>query len=126
MTHTLPISTTATPRNDTPELPRPTFGEILEVAMGLGGGLVAALLPLFLLSVPGVMLLIVLPAMLLLALAALPAVVGAVILAPPYLLVRRLRRRRQRTGSPPAGMGDRAPRAVRTSARPPVREHGLA
>jgi hypothetical protein len=77
----------------------------------LGGGLAAGLLPLLLLSVPGIILFVVLPAILLLALAAPLAAVGAAIAAPPYLLARWLRRRRRRTASRPAP-SDSPPRSV--------------
>ena len=98
---------------------------MLEEVIDLSAGLVVVLLPLFLLSVPGIILFFVLPAILLLALAAPLAVIGAVIAAPPYLLVRWLRRRRRRTPSPPAGLGDSALRSVRTSGQSPVRDLGL-
>ena len=62
----------------------------------LGAGLVAGLLPLLLLSVPGIILFVVLPAILLLVPAVLLAAVGAVIAGPPYLLARWLRRRQRR------------------------------
>ena len=88
----------ATPRDGarTPQPPRPTFGEMFEEVLDLSGGLGVALLPVLLLSVPGIILFVVLPAILLLALAAPLAVIGAVLAAPPYLLVRWLRRRRRR------------------------------
>ena len=87
MKHTPPTST-----------PRPTFGEILTEVVDLGGGLVAGLLPLLLLSVPGIILFVVLPAILLLALALPFALLGTVIAAPPYLLARRRRRPHAATG----------------------------
>ena len=79
---------------------------MLEEAIGLGAGLVVGLLPLLLLSVPGIILFVVLPAVLLLALAVPLVAIGAVIAVPPYLLARRRRRRRRgrRTGSRPAGL----------------------
>ena len=118
---------TATPRDDTrtPQPSHPTFGEILEEVANLSAGLAVALLPLFLLSVPGIILFVVLPAILLLALAAPLAVIGAVIAAPPYLLARWQRRHRRRTASPPADLGDSALRSVRTSGQSPVRNLGL-
>ena len=118
---------TATPRGGTrtPQTSHPTFGEILEEVINLSAGLVVALLPLFLLSVPGIILFFVLPAILLLALAAPLAVIGAVIAAPPYLLARWLRRHQRRTASGPAGLGDSALRSVRTSGQSPVRNLGL-
>jgi Flp pilus assembly protein TadB len=104
MTHAPPPSTTATPRDGarTPRPPHPTSGEILEEVMNLSSGLVVALLPLFLLSVPAIVLFVVLPAILLLALAASLAVIAAVMAVPPYLVARRLRRRAER---PFAGRG---------------------
>ena len=86
----------ATTRDDarTPQPPRPTFGAMLVEVMDLSAGLVVALLPLLVLSVPGIVLFAVLPAILLLALAAPLAVIGAVLALPPYLVARWLRRRR--------------------------------
>jgi Flp pilus assembly protein TadB len=117
MTHTPPTSTTATPHADTrtPQPARATFGEMLEELIDLSAGVGVALLPVLLLSVPGIILFVVLPAILLLALAAPLAAIAAVIAAPPYLLARWLRRRRRRTESPPAGIADSALRSVRTS-----------
>jgi membrane protein implicated in regulation of membrane protease activity len=88
---------------------------MLEELIDLSAGAGAALLPVLLLSVPGIILFVVLPAILLLALAAPLAAVGAVIAAPPYLLARWLRRRRQRPASPSAGRAASAVRPVRTS-----------
>jgi Flp pilus assembly protein TadB len=76
----------------------PTFGEMLEELMDLTAGLGVALLPVLLLSVPGIILFVVLPALLLLPF----ALIGALIGLPPYLLARWLRRRRRRTPTPPA------------------------
>ena len=76
--------------------------------MDLSAGVGVALLPVLLLSVPGIILFVVLPAILLLALAAPLAAIAAVIAAPPYLLARWLRRRRRRMTSPPAGRADSA------------------
>jgi hypothetical protein len=103
----------ATPRDvaRTPEPSRPTFGEMLEELIDLSVGLGVALLPLLLLSVPGIILFVVLPAILLLALAVPLAAIGAVLAAPPYLLARWLRRRRRRTASAPA---DRAGSGLRS------------
>ena len=126
MTHTLPTSTTATPRDDarTPQPPRPTFGEMLEELIGLGTGLGVALMPVLVLAVPGIVLFVVLPAILLLALAAPLAAIGAVIAVAPYLLARRLRRRRPRTAKPPAGHADSALRSVTTSGQSRVPDLG--
>jgi hypothetical protein len=117
MMHTAPTSMTATPRDDarTPEPPQATFGEMLGEVMDLSTGLGAALMPVLLLAVPGLILFVLLPAILLLALAVPLAAVGAVIAAPPYLLARWLRRRRRRAASPPTGVADRALRSVSTS-----------
>jgi membrane protein implicated in regulation of membrane protease activity len=90
------------------------------VVIDVSGGSVILLLPLVLLSVPGIILVFVLPAILLLALAVPLAVIGAVIAAPTYLLARRLRRRRGRTASPSGGRGS-ALRSVRTRGPSPVR-----
>jgi Flp pilus assembly protein TadB len=93
---------------------QPTAVEMLEEVAGLATGLTAALLPLFLISVPGVILLLVLPAALLVLAAALPVAIGAALLAPPYLLVRAVRRRRgKRTRRPSAGTTSRPVPAVR-------------
>ena len=126
MTHTPPTSTTATPNDAarTPQPPRATFGEMLEELIDLSAGVGVALLPVLLLSVPGIILFVVLPAILLLALAAPLAVIGALIAAPPYLLARWLRRRRRPTTSPPAGVVDSALRSVRTSGHSHVRSLG--
>ena len=87
--------------NTPPQSPRPTVGEMLEELIDLSAGLGVALLPLLLLSVPGIILFVVLPAILLLALAAPLAAIGAVVAA-PYLLARRWRR----TTKPPARRAD--------------------
>jgi hypothetical protein len=97
---------------------------LMEV-LDLSAGLAAALLPLLVLSVPGIILFFVLPAILLLALAAPLAVIGAVIAAPPYLLARWLRRRRRRAASPPADLADSGLRSVRTSGQSRVQNLGL-
>jgi hypothetical protein len=93
---------------------------MLEEVIDLSAGLGVALLPVLLLSVPGIILFVVLPAILLLALAAPLAVLGAVIAAPPYLVARWLRRRRRRTARPSAGDADSALRSVSTSAQSQV------
>ena len=64
------------------------LAELMDLTTGAG----AALMPLLLLAMPGILLCVVIPAVLLLALA-LPL---AVLAAPPYLVARLLRRRRQR------------------------------
>ncbi len=67
------------------------IGEVLD----LSGGFVVALLPFIVLSVPGIVLFVLLPAVLLLALALPLAVIGAVLAGPPYLFLRWRRRRRR-------------------------------
>ena len=71
-----------------------TFREMLEEVMDLAVGLGVGLLPLLLLAVPGIILFVVLPAIVLLLPLAALAAAGAVIAGPPYLLARLLRRRR--------------------------------
>ena len=94
---------------------------MLEELIDLSAGVGVALLPALLLAVPGIILFVVLPAILLLVPMAALALIAAVIAGPPYLLARWLRRRRQRrAASPPAGLGDSAPRPVTTSRRPRV------
>ena len=99
---------------------------MLEELIDLSAGVGVALLPVLLLSVPGIILFVVLPAILLLALAAPLAAIAAVIAAPPYLVARWLRRRRGRTESPAAGVADSTPRSVRTSGHSQVRSLGSA
>ena len=73
---------------------QPTPVEMLEEVVDLTTGLTAALLPLFIITAPGVILLLILPAALLVAAVAVPVALGAALLAPPFLLVRAVRRRR--------------------------------
>ena len=73
---------------------------MLEEVIDLSAGLVVVLLPALVLSVPGIILFVLLPAILLLALALPLAVIGTVIAVPPYLLARWLRRRRRGNASP--------------------------
>jgi hypothetical protein len=87
-----PTVQNATPPNKATD--HPTFGEMLMDVLDLGAGLAIVLLPLWLIAVPGFMLVIV-PAVLLLLVAALPIAIAGAILTPPYLLVRLLRRRRR-------------------------------
>lgn len=82
MTHTLPTSP------DT----RPTFREMVEEVLDLGAGLAIIGLPLFALSLPGIILFFVLPALLLAAIAV-PLAAVAAVLAAPFLLVRAAIRR---------------------------------
>jgi hypothetical protein len=84
------------------------FEELIDLSTGLG----VTLLPLLLLSVPGIILFVVLPAILLLAVAVPLAVIGAVIAVPPYLVARWLRRRPRRTAEPSAGHASSALRPV--------------
>jgi hypothetical protein len=66
---------------------------MLGEVVNLSAGLAVLLLPLMITALPGVVLLLVLPAVLLLAIAVVPALVVGAVLAPPVLLVRYLRRR---------------------------------
>jgi Flp pilus assembly protein TadB len=77
-----------------PHPPQPSFAEFLGEVVDLTAGLTVLLLPLLVISIPGVFLILVLPVILLLLVAAVPALVVAAILTPPFLLVRALRRRR--------------------------------
>ena len=79
----------------------PPISTVLEELGALGAGLVAALMPVLLLSVPGIILFVLLPAILLLVLAVPLAVVGALIAGPPYLIARWARRRRHRAAPRP-------------------------
>ena len=125
MKHSLPTSTTATPRDArTPQPPRPTVAEMLGELIDLSVGFVVVALPLLLLALPGIILFVVLPAILLLALAAPLAAIGALIAAPPYLLARWLRRRPRRTAAPPSGLADGALRSVRAGGHSPLRQLG--
>ena len=67
---------------------------MLEEVLDLSAGFGVALLPMLVLSVPGIILFVVLPAILLVALAAPLAAIGAMIAVPPFLLSRWRRRRR--------------------------------
>ena len=73
---------------------QPSFAEMLGEVVNLIAGLTVLLLPVLLISVPGVLLVLVLPVVLVLAVAAVPALLVGAVLAPPFLLVRLLRRRR--------------------------------
>lgn len=76
----------------------PTVVEMLEDVLDLIGGGVAALLPLFVLCVPGIVLLgiVLVP----LALLAVPVALLVAVLSVPYLAIRALRRRRGRPAMP--------------------------
>ena len=84
--------------------------------MDLTAGFGVALLPMLVLSVPGIILFVVLPAILLFALAAPLAAIGAMIAVPPYLLARWLRRRRRRRSRD--GLANVAGRGLPTAASP--------
>jgi Flp pilus assembly protein TadB len=71
------------------------IGELVDLSAGVG----IILLPLFTIAIPGVLLMLVLPALLLALVAAAPVAIAGALLAPPYLLVRLLRRRRQRSSA---------------------------
>jgi hypothetical protein len=68
---------------------RPTLTDLLGEVVNLTVGLGLLLLPLLVISLPGVILLLILP----LALLAVPVALLGALAVPPYLLVRALRRR---------------------------------
>jgi hypothetical protein len=68
-------------------------GMVTEVA-DLTAGLTTMLLPMLTISLPGIVLLFVVPVVLLALVVAVPAAIASLFLAPPYLLVRAMRRRR--------------------------------
>jgi hypothetical protein len=68
----------------------PSFGQILGEVMDLTVGLGIGLLPLLLLAVPGIIVFVVLPALVLLALALPFVLLGALLGLPPYLVRRAL------------------------------------
>jgi hypothetical protein len=74
--------------------PQPSFAEFLGEVVDLTAGLTVLLLPMWLICVPGVFLILILPVLLLAIAAAVPALVVGAVVAPPVLLVRALRRRR--------------------------------
>jgi hypothetical protein len=69
----------------------PSLLEILGEVANLSAGLFVALMPLMIITLPGVFLILLLPAVLLLVVAVLPALLLGALLAPPVLLVRWLR-----------------------------------
>jgi Flp pilus assembly protein TadB len=71
---------------------RPTLAEMIGQVVDLSAGLGILVLPLLVTALPGVILMLVLPAVLLLVVAAIPLALAAALLA-PFLLVRRRRRR---------------------------------
>jgi hypothetical protein len=79
------------PHPTPPRADGPTPFEMLEDVLDLIGGGVAALLPLFILCVPGVVLLglVLVP----LAVLAVPVALAVGLVAVPFLLVRAIRRR---------------------------------
>jgi hypothetical protein len=80
---------------DTPDNESPGFLEMLGEIVNLSAGVGIMLLPLFTIAVPGVILMLILPALLLALVAAAPVVIAGAILGPPYLLVRLVRRRQR-------------------------------
>jgi hypothetical protein len=79
-------------RNDDRSDDRPTLFELLGQVVDLCAGLGILLLPLLATALPGVILMLVLPAALLVGAVAVPLVIVGALLAPPYLLVRGVRR----------------------------------
>jgi hypothetical protein len=71
----------------------PSLLEMLGEVVNLSAGFFVAVLPVMLITLPGVFLLLILPALLLAVAALLPALVLGVLVAPPVLLVRAWRRR---------------------------------
>jgi hypothetical protein len=66
---------------------------MLGEVVNLSAGLFVLVLPLMIIALPGVFLLLILPAILLLAVVLVPALAVGAVLAPSFLLVRTLRRR---------------------------------
>jgi len=73
----------------------PTPADVIGEVLDFGSGLTVLLLPLMTITLPGVVLLLVLPVVLVLAAVALPLALVGAIAAPPYLLARAVRRRRR-------------------------------
>jgi hypothetical protein len=80
----------------------PTLGQLLGEVLDLGAGLFILLLPLLTTALPGIVLLLILPAALLAVMAAVPVAIVAAIVGPPYLLIRTIRRRLQGARLPAA------------------------
>jgi Flp pilus assembly protein TadB len=80
--------------------PQPSAAEMLGDVVDLMGGLAVVLLPLWIIAIPGVVLLLVLPAVLILAVVAVPVLVVGAVATPPVLLVRAIRRRRSAREQP--------------------------
>jgi Flp pilus assembly protein TadB len=72
----------------------PTFKEMLGELLDLGAGLGVLLMPALVITLPGVILMLILPAVLIGAALAIPALLAGALLAPPYLLLKRRGRRR--------------------------------
>ena len=85
-----------TPHRDPDADAGPTLLGIAAEAADLSAGLTVMLLPLLTTALPGVVLLLVLPAALLALAVAIPAAVAAAFLAPPHLLIRAVPHRRAR------------------------------
>jgi Flp pilus assembly protein TadB len=83
-------------RDDDRSDDRPTLGELLGQVVDLSAGLGILLLPLLATALPGVILMLVLPAVLLVGAVAVPVAIAVALLAPPYLLARSVRRRLRR------------------------------
>jgi Flp pilus assembly protein TadB len=78
-----------------PDNQGPSLMEVLGELVNLSAGVGIILLPLFTIAIPGVLLMLVLPALLLALVAAAPVAIAGALLAPPYLLFRLLRRRQR-------------------------------
>ena len=66
----------------------PSLLEMLGEVVNLSAGLFVALLPLMIITLPGVFLILILPLVALLVVAAVPALLLGALLAPPVLLIR--------------------------------------
>ena len=71
----------------------PSLLELVGEVVNLSAGLVVSLLPLMVITLPGVFLILILPLLLLFLVAVIPALLVGVLLA-PFLAVRALRRAR--------------------------------
>ncbi len=88
-----------------PSAPHRTGVEMLEEAADLGAGAAVVLLPLLVIALPGVVLMLVLPAVLILGALAAPVAIAGLLLAPPYLLLRaRDQKPAPPSNDPPASM----------------------
>jgi Flp pilus assembly protein TadB len=77
-----------------PHPPQPSFAEIIGEVVNLIAGLTVVLLPLWIICLPGVFLILVVPLLLLGLVVAVPALLVGAVVGPPFLIVRALRRRR--------------------------------